>query len=516
MSEKIFLKDITLPITETGENETYYFVQTDDDLEKAGDAADAKKTGDEITSLKQDLTQAQSDLLASQIVNSASGAVASFPDGADNLPVRDLVIDINPVQAGSGDPAPDNVRPISGWTGAKINRTAENIWGGTLLRDGIKAAIAAAEIDNTNKTIEFGAGATATKRLTDDCGISHKFKENTQYTLILAGYNTNASSALSNMRVYYTDGTSSAMAFPTNEKTKQTLVFVTTSGKTVDSISKTNQSSYTILYYDECGLFEGVLTAQDFTPYVGTTYPISWSDEAGTVYGGTLDVTSGVLTVTHWGFDGGDVEWTKAESSYQYGNFYTPATGNNLAYSVDAQVSVMSSIYKGFSQYAISASDTGVWLRAQSGTIKSVYVKDDTKSELTAEQFQSAMTGVTFLYKLATSAYKTYQLTPTEVKTLLGQNNIWAVTGDSTVQYPADPKLYVDGNVSASQKLMELIITANRENGTTASKAYTAGDLVIINGTLYSVASNIANGGTFTIGTNVVATTIAAQLAALS
>lgn len=57
MSDKIFVKDITLPIVETGENETYSFVQTDSDLETAGDAADAKKVGDELTQLKEDFTQ---------------------------------------------------------------------------------------------------------------------------------------------------------------------------------------------------------------------------------------------------------------------------------------------------------------------------------------------------------------------------------------------------------------------------------------------------------------------------
>ena len=84
------------------------------------------------------------------------------------------------------------------------------------------------------------------------------------------------------------------------------------------------------------------------------------------------------------------------------------------------------------------------------------------------------------------------------------------------MQYPADPKLYVDGKVSTAQNLMELLITANRENSMTASQAYSEGDLVIINGTLYKVASSIANGGTFTIGTNVIATTVAAQLAAIA
>ena len=43
-----------------------------------------------------------------------------------------------------------------------------------------------------------------------------------------------------------------------------------------------------------------------------------------------------------------------------------------------------------------------------------------------------------------------FQLTPTEVKTLLGVNNIWADTGDVEVTYRADTKLYID------KKLAEL------------------------------------------------------------
>lgn len=57
MSDKIYLKEITLPIVETGENETYSFVQTDDGLDTPGDAADSKETGDRLNSLRQDYNQ---------------------------------------------------------------------------------------------------------------------------------------------------------------------------------------------------------------------------------------------------------------------------------------------------------------------------------------------------------------------------------------------------------------------------------------------------------------------------
>ena len=45
----------------------------------------------------------------------------------DNLPVQNLVVQIEPVQEGSGDPSPDNVRAISGWTGAKVTGAGKNL-----------------------------------------------------------------------------------------------------------------------------------------------------------------------------------------------------------------------------------------------------------------------------------------------------------------------------------------------------------------------------------------------------
>lgn len=48
-----------------------------------------------------------------------TGAIASVTDGTALL-MPSLKIGIEPVQSGSGDPSPDNIRPISGWTAANI------------------------------------------------------------------------------------------------------------------------------------------------------------------------------------------------------------------------------------------------------------------------------------------------------------------------------------------------------------------------------------------------------------
>ena len=62
-------------------------------------------------------------------LSSASGAVASFSDGAD-LPLKSLVVDIEPVQSGSGDPSSTNIRPISGWKA--VNIYDDPIYGNTI------------------------------------------------------------------------------------------------------------------------------------------------------------------------------------------------------------------------------------------------------------------------------------------------------------------------------------------------------------------------------------------------
>lgn len=54
-----------------------------------------------------------------------SGSIASFSDGADGLPLKSCVVQIEPVQSGSGDPSPDNIRPITGWAKANIGNATQ-------------------------------------------------------------------------------------------------------------------------------------------------------------------------------------------------------------------------------------------------------------------------------------------------------------------------------------------------------------------------------------------------------
>ena len=70
------------------------------------------------------------------LLKSAKDDVVSFSDGSDNF-FRTLKAYIEPVQSGSGEPSPSNIRPISGWTACNIGDHGKNVI--PLTVDGIKA-----------------------------------------------------------------------------------------------------------------------------------------------------------------------------------------------------------------------------------------------------------------------------------------------------------------------------------------------------------------------------------------
>lgn len=158
--------------------------------------------------------------------------------------------------------------------------------------------------------------------------------------------------------------------------------------------------------------------------YNGQTYTI---DLDGTRYGGTLDVVSGVLTVDRAYVNMGDLSWTKPSNYTKI--FY--AQPSNVKIGVSGQIQTICSQYPSVACNDFSTLDTYydkvVTIQKNASSIVAV---DSGYSS--ASDFKTAMDGVQLVYELATP--QTYQLTPTEVKSLLGVNNIWADTGEVDVQ----------------------------------------------------------------------------------
>lgn len=162
-----------------------------------------------------------------------------------------------------------------------------------------------------------------------------------------------------------------------------------------------------------------------------TTYPVTWQTEAGTVYGGSVDVVTGVLTVdrklvTLTGAD----NWAVAGTS----KFYCPlqSTEYSRSTSEDEQISniyLFGAIQSGGST-AVTQDKHFYLQRIYPLEYCRVWVYD---TAYTLDTFK-AMLNATPLQVTYPIVPVTYQLTPQEVTTLVGTNNVWSDSGDVTVR----------------------------------------------------------------------------------
>ena len=182
-------------------------------------------------------------------------------------------------------------------------------------------------------------------------------------------------------------------------------------------------------------------TATSYEPYQGQTYTI---DLNGTRYGGTLDVTTGKLTVTMASVDLGTLAWSYTTNWNGAPAFYSDAV-DGCADVSNTNANTICSTFKSVSGDALWSGTTLTSIIALPAT-KRLYVRDNRFS--TAADFKTAVTGQTASYPLATPIE--VDLTPTEITTLLGTNNIFADCGDTTVDYYADTTLYINKKIAAA------------------------------------------------------------------
>lgn len=167
-----------------------------------------------------------------------------------------------------------------------------------------------------------------------------------------------------------------------------------------------------------------------------------------TVYGGTLDVTAGTMTV----------EWACVTESSSTG--WTVSTSEERAFKNFADIRVHSdsttpSPYV-FSNYLPTISFERGYTNKQQGIFigmnsKNVCVHIDGVTNVSAAAFNTYLSEhpLQICYTLATPI--TITLDPVTIATLVGQNNVWSDAGDVTVTYVSSPTPYRFGEVIAAQ-----------------------------------------------------------------
>ena len=383
------------------------------------------------------------------ILNSASGDIATFADGADNRQIRKIVGTIVPVQSGTGDPSPDNVRPISGWTGCNITRAGKNLV--DLNESNITRISSAFPSDFVCENGEY-SGTVPAGRDYAIAGYNILLRPGT-YSISFDYVNGSGNTAWKGVLLvpatasswYASDKMQTALASASGHISKtitltenHKLVLTLNCFGTLSSSAKNIISNLQI----EVGTTESAyVDASDIT-----TLPINWQTEAGTIYGGTVtlnedgsadvvaDCANYHILPSAWAYQASVNAWFIArvnlsplysESNSGYDGFY----GACDCYPFVRYTNLVNQ----------QLNNT---IAVRNDTVKAIYCRTDGTSDTKPVE-------TNIVLKVAEPV--TYHFDNIgQLHTFLGTNNVWIDTGAITeCDYPADTKTYVDGKGGA-------------------------------------------------------------------
>ena len=313
----------------------------------------------------------------------ASGTIATFDTNLVEA-LTSCKCEINALQSGTGTPSPSNPRAISGFSGANIVRCGVNLWDEEWVEGSIN--------------INTGVIEAGTNKI-----------RSVNYTLIKDTENYYVKSPYATTTVLFYDASKTYLGYQTLRNSVLTpptgaCYFMLRVGANAEPISVYN-NDISINY---------PATDTTYHTYNGNTTAIPFGQ---TVYGGVLDVTNGVLRVTHGykSLDGTET-WSQAGSGDNI-IFSTPIsdmeTGTNLE-GLSNYFPLSTSFYNYGCRFGY---ENNVLYIYQALTISGVTDLASFKTWLSNNNLQ-------ICYPLATTTEIT--LTAKEIETIVGQvNNVY-------------------------------------------------------------------------------------------
>ena len=304
----------------------------------------------------------------------------------------------------------ENICPISGWDGVEITRCGKNLYDGTISRLGFASnsdsATGYAILTNNNligyyckckpgepMTVSRASG-TSTSRFSIGFTKEIPSARTALYNMFLPLSNTN---------------TNITMTAP--DDAKYVCLYLSNSDNDV-SAAKIQ------LEYGS--------VATEYEPYQPiSAIPIDWTDSAGTVYGGYVDLVSGEVVA--------DRMIKQLTSS---ANFVSTDDTNNVY--VRDFLPIKQNYYPGLCTHSIIWNGLGnapsqpyieLGVRS-SATLNWIGIKAALNIS-TIQEFKDWLDTQTVMVIVPLATPVTYQLTPTQLKTLCGTNNIWSNANDN-------------------------------------------------------------------------------------
>lgn len=359
-------------------------------------------------------------------LKTASGEVVTFEvedDAAANYTqFKSLVADIEPVQSGSGTPSPDNVRPISGWDSVEATVAGENLYDAELLQG-------------------YWAFADGSRAVSNGWVCTDKIPCNPS-----TGYTVSASPKQTRYQGFVWFDANGAFISSTASERVADIGYTATSPSNAGFMAfNIAGATYgeTIEPSDVDGFRVGLeASTKEYT-----------AEFSETVYGGTVDIVSGALTVDRAmvTFDGSSDERWNLASTYTIGgqSVRSCATQFDEIKQGEARSGIISNAFV-FHAYSIS----------EFGQFTNIYWNNDNLEILlpnmtTAQEYRDYLADnpLQVVYKLATP--RTIQLDPQTISTLVGVNSVWG-DGDVSLEYGVRPGVLINPTQYESQPLLEI------------------------------------------------------------
>ena len=350
-----------------------------------------------------------------------TGSNSYIINNALKVPVKALSLNMLPIQSGSGDPSPENVRPISGRTEVNLGRTGKNLLPMTVA--GIKAANTSGTWNGNNYTISgvtfavqtdsdgnvTGVKTTGTASATCRLNLITNFSAVDFSGMIINGCNANGSD--SKYFITVQQANSPWATYATDYGSGATIASITGAIQIFIGIVS-GQNTNGLAFYPM--IRDAAESDPTFAPYKGSvTLTIALGT---TVYGGSLDVKTGVLTVTNvlQTFDGSDDEsWGTLSGDNFYQFTMTISDAKDMLNFITNEFQRMDIYYRGQQTGAIYYNDK----------ILRIALLPDMNITTVAEwRAWLAQNPLQICYELATPT--TVQLTGAELEMLKGYNYI--------------------------------------------------------------------------------------------
>ena len=350
-----------------------------------------------------------------------SGSVVSISDARKRY-AKSLSVALEPIQSGSGDPSPNNIRPISGRSSVTANRSGKNLLGTTLY---------AGVSYNPTVGADWSGRYVSVNQFTPNA-------DSSVFTITLGSWASRAMFARVKPSTAYKlkaslSGEDCATTYGWLDENSLVLTKFNTTGATVNlntTITSPNNAGWFYLLIAPRSHQQTLTFTEpqfeyspktDYEPYNGTSVTVQLGQ---TVYGASVDLVSGVMSVTKaYALLNDPSLWATTTGTIDFIYRQDYSDRKKYANSFDGLICSYMPVDKN------TPSNSARWNSA-SGERFGINC-----SALTLAQIQSDATAgkIGICYELATP--QTIQLTAHQIEMLMRNNTVWSDTGVVTLNY---------------------------------------------------------------------------------